>query len=407
MPLTTPAPEIQVTQYASLFSQILALFNRGEFAEIVRKHHAERHAKGFTCWEQFVAMLFCQTAHAKSLREICGGLACCIGKLKHLGMAEAPKKSTLAYANEHRPWEVYQDLFNKLLERCQDAAAAKTGRKRRFRFKNRLLSLDASTIDLCLSLFPWADFKTTKGAVKLHLLLDHEGYLPVFALITEGNVHEVTVARLLKLPVGSIVVMDRGYNDYAIYGSWTAEGVFFVTRLKDDAVYQVVERRQPPQNRNVLADEIIQLTGKGAWEKCPCNLRRVVVWDPIKEEEVVFLTNHLTFGASTIAAIYRDRWQIEVFFKELKQNLKVKTFVGTSPNALKTQIWTALIAMLVLKYLQLKSSLNWSLSNLIALLRWNLFTYRDLWEWINRPYETPPVIPTSSPQLTLSWTAAQ
>jgi hypothetical protein len=258
-----------------------------------------------------------------------------------------------------------------------------------------------------LSLFPWADFKTTKGAVKLHLLLDHEGYLPVFALITEGNVHEVTVARLLKLPVGSIVVMDRGYNDYAIYGSWTAEGVFFVTRLKDDAVYQVVERRQPPQNRNVLTDEIIQLTGKGALDKCPYNLRRVVVWDPIKEEEVVFLTNHLTFGASTIAAIYRDRWQIEVFFKELKQNLKVKTFVGTSPNALQTQIWTALIAMLVLKYLQLKSSLNWSLSNLIALLRWNLFTYRDLWEWINRPYETPPVIPTSSPQLTLSWTAAQ
>jgi len=392
-----------MTQCASLFSQILALFNRNEFADIVHKHRAERHAKGFTCWDQFVAMLFCQTAQAHSLREICGGLSCCLGKVKHLGIKEAPKRSTLAYANEHRPWEVFQDLFLHTLALCQTVAKNK---KRRFRFKNKLLSLDASTIDLSLSLFPWADFKTTKGAVKLHLLLDHDGYLPVYAYITEGKVHEVTIARMLKLPAGSIVVMDRGYNDYSIYGSWTADGIFFVTRLKDGAVYRVVERRQPPQNRNVISDEIIQLTGVGAFEKCPYSLRRVVVWDPVKEEEVVFLTNHLKFGASTIAAIYKDRWQIEIFFKELKQNLKVKTFVGTSPNALKTQIWTALIAMLVLKYLQLKSSINWSLSNLVAMLRWNLFTYRDLLEWINRPYETPPIIPTSLPQLVLSWTAA-
>lgn len=392
-----------MTQTASLFSQILALFNRGDFADIVRKHQAERHAKGFTCWNQFVAMLFCQTAQAHSLREICGGLACCLGKMKHLGMHEAPKRSTLAYANEHRPWEVFQDLFFCMLTRCQTLAATK---KRRFRFKNKLLSLDASTIDLCLNLFPWADFRTTKGAVKLHLLLDHDGYLPVYAHITEGKVHEVTVARMLKLPAGSIGVIDRGYNDYSLYGSWTADGVFFVTRLKEGTVYRVVEQRQSPQNRNVLSDEIIQLTGVGAFEKCPYNLRRVAVWDPVKGEGIVFLTNHLKFGASTIAAIYRDRWQIEIFFKELKQNLKVKTFVGTSPNALKTQIWTALIAMLVLKYLQLKSTLNWSLSNLVAMLRWNLFTYRDLWEWINRPYETPPIIPNSLPQLVLSWTAA-
>lgn len=392
-----------MTQCASLFSQILALFNRNEFADIVHKHRAERHAKGFTCWDQFVSMLFCQTAQAHSLREICGGLACCLGKVKHLGIKEAPKRSTLAYANEHRPWEVFQDLFLCMLGRCQVLAATK---KRRFRFKNKLLSLDATVIDLCLTMFPWADYKTTKGAVKLHLLLDHDGYLPVYAHITEGKVHEVTVARTLKLPVGSIVVKDRGYNDYSLYGSWTADGVFFVTRLKDGAVYRVVERRQPPQNRNVLSDEIIQLTGVGAFEKCPYNLRRVVVWDPVKEEEVVFLTNHLKFGASTIAAIYKDRWQIEIFFKELKQNLRVKTFVGTSPNALKTQIWTALIAMLVLKYLQLRSSLNWSMSNLVAMLRWNLFTYRDLWEWIDRPYETPPIIPNSLPQLVLSWTAA-
>jgi hypothetical protein len=391
-----------MTQCASLFSQILALFNRGDFADIVRKHQADKHSKGFSCWNQFVAMLFCQLAQAHSLREICGGLACCLGKLKHLGLRQAPNKSTLSYANEHRPFEVYQDLFFHLLGRCQTLAASK---KRRFRFKNKLLSLDATVIDLCLTMFPWADFRTTKGAVKLHLLLDHDGYLPVFAHITEGNVHEVTIARMLQLPVGSIVVLDRGFNDYALYGSWTADGVFFVTRMKEGAVYQVIAQRQPPQNRHVLTDEIVQLTGVGVWKKCPFNLRRVVVWDPVKEEEVVFLTNHLKFGASTIAQIYRDRWQIEVFFKALKQNLKVKTFVGTSPNALKTQIWTALIAMLVLKFLQLSSKLGWSLSNLVAMLRWNLFTYRDLWVWINEPYETPPITPIL-PQLAMSWTAS-
>jgi len=391
-----------MSQCASLFSQILSLFPRNVFADIVRKHKADKHSKGFTCWDQFVAMLFCQLAQAKSLREICGGLACCLGKLKHLGVQDAPKKSTLSYANEHRPWEVYQDLFYQLLKLCQAVAATK---KRRFKFKNKLLSLDASVIDLCLTMFPWADFKTTKGAVKLHLLLDHDGYLPTYVLITEGKKADVTIARKLKLPAGSIVVMDRGYNDYALFGSWTADNVFFVTRLKSNAAYKVLEQRVPPQNRNIISDEIIQLTGKDASEKCPYLLRLVIAWDPVKKEEIVFLTNNLKLGASTIAAIYKDRWQIEVFFKELKQNLKVKTFVGTSPNALRTQIWTALIAMLVLKYLQLKSQMKWSLSNLVAMLRWNLFTYRNLWDWIDRPYDTPPHEPLSFKQLVLSWTA--
>jgi len=390
-----------MAQCSSLFSQILALFNRSEFSDIVRKHQADKHSKGFSCWNQFVAMLFCQLAQAHSLREICGGLACCLGKLIHLGMRQAPNKSTLSYANGHRPWEVYQDLFFQLLGRCQQVAA---GKKRRFRFKNKLLSLDATVIDLCLTMFPWADFRTTKGAVKLHLLLDHEGYLPVFAHITEGCVHEVTVARQLQLPTGSIVVIDRGYNDYALYGSWTANNVFFVTRLKQGTAYQVMKQYQPPQNRNIISDEIIRLTGVGADEKCPFPLRRIVIFDPVKGEEVVFLTNHLKFGASTIARIYKERWQIEIFFKTLKQNLKVKSFVGTSPNALKTQIWTALIAMLVLKFLQLSSQRDWSMSNLVAMLRWNLFTYRELWEWIDQPYETPPLIPTF-PQLVFSWTA--
>lgn len=387
---------------ASLFSQILALFPRDVFDKVARKHQADKHSKGFTCWDQFVAMLFCQLAQAKSLREICGGLACCLGKLKHLGVKDAPKRSTLSYANEHRPWEVYQDLFYHLLGRCQAVAATK---KRRFKFKNKLLSLDASVIELCAEMFPWAEYRTTKGAVKLHLLLDHDGFLPTYVLITEGKKADVTVAQELKLPAGSIVVMDRGYIDYSLFGSWTANKVYFVTRLKTNAVYKVLEQWVPPQNRNILSDEIIQLTGEDAEKKCPKPLRKVVAWDPVKEEEITFLTNNLKLGASTIAAIYKERWQIEVFFKELKQNLKVKTFVGTSSNALRTQIWTALIAMLVLKYLQLKSQIAWSLSNLVAMLRWNLFTYRNLWEWIDRPYDTPPHVPLDFSQLTLCWTA--
>lgn len=375
---------------ASMFSQILALFSRGEFADIIRKHQAEKHSKGYTCWNQFVAMLFCQLAQAQSLREICGGLACCLGKLKHLGVHVAPNKSTLSYANCHRPWQVYQDLFNLMLAKCQTVAK---NHQHSFRFKNKLYSLDASVIDLCLSLFEWATFRQTKGAVKLHLLLDHDGYLPVYALITEGSIHEVNVARGLEFPKGSIIVIDRGYNDYDLYGRWTYQGVYFVTRLKTNASYKVIEKREPPKNRNILADEIIEFSGVDALVNCPYLLRRIVVWDVEKEKEIVFLTNHLKFGATTIAKIYKDRWQIETFFKILKQNLKVKTFVGTTPNALKTQIWTALIAILILKYLQLSSKWSWSMSTLVALLRWNLFTYRDLWRWIDDPFDTPPLMP--------------
>jgi len=377
---------------ASLFSQLLAVFNRTGFYHLVAKHGSERYAKGYNSWDHFTAMLFCQLAQAKSLREICGGLACCIGKLQHLGMKDAPNKSTLSYANAHRPWEMFQDLFYDTLDVCKTAVP---GKHKRFRFKNKLLSMDSSTISLCLSLFPWAKFRRTKGAVKLHLLLDHDGYLPTYAYISNGKKHDVTVARRVPLAPGSIVAMDRGYNDYALFGNWTDNGIFFVTRLKDNADYEVIEERTVPMNRNILEDQLIRLAGVKAQKDCPHILRRVVVWDEEEEREIVLLTNHLEFGASTISSIYKDRWQIELFFKALKQNLKVKTFVGTSENALYIQIWTALIAMLLIKYLQFKSKFGWSLSNLVALLRWNLFTYRDLWQWIDQPFDVLPQVPES------------
>jgi len=376
-----------MVRHASLFSQLITLFSRQRFYELVFKHGSERYCKGFTSWDHFVAMLFCQLAQAKSLREICGGLACCIGKLRHLGLKDAPNKSTLSYANAHRPWQLYQDLFYETLELCKRAAP---GKAKKFRFKNKLLSLDSSTIALCLALFPWAKFRRTKGAVKLHLLLDHEGYLPSYAYISNGKKHDVKVARMISLVPGSIITMDRGYNDYKLFAFWCANGIYFVTRLKDNADYIVVAENSVPQNRNILADQLIQFAGYKAQRDCPHILRRIVVWDQENDREIVLLTNHLEFGATTIAAIYKDRWQIEIFFKTLKQNLKIKTFVGTSENALYTQIWTALISVLLIKLLQFKSKFQWSLSNLVAFLRWNLFTYRDLWEWIDSPFDTWP-----------------
>ncbi|NTV34259.1 MAG: IS4 family transposase [Deltaproteobacteria bacterium] len=375
-----------MNRFCSIFSQLLQLFSRIEFQQAVKATKAERHARGFTCWGQFVSMLFCQLGRAHSLREIAGGLRSCEGKLKHLGIT-APAHSTLAYANEHRPWELYQRVFSQLYQRCSQQFAG----KKKFRFKNKLLSLDSSIIDLSVTLFDWAKFRRTKGAIKLHLLLDHDGYLPSFAWITEGKRSDVKVARGLDFDPGTIIVYDRGYNDYALFSQWTAQGVFFVTRMKDNALYEVVGERDVPQNRNILKDELIQLTGSKAEEKCPYPLRRIEVYVPETNEILVFLTNNLDLGATTIAAIYKDRWQIEIFFKIIKQNLKIKTFVGTTANAVKIQIWTALIAILLLRYLQLLSQYRWSLSNLLALLRMNLFTHRDLWSWLNKPFDTPPV----------------
>lgn len=380
-----------MNKFNSIFGQILQIFPHQDFVRAVRETRAEKGVKGFSCWGQFVAMVFCQLGQAHSLREICGGLATCLGKLRHLGIDAAPKRSTLAYANEHRPWQLYQKVFYQLLAKCRVLARG----KKPFRFKNKLFSLDATLIELCVTLFDWAKYRQTKGAIKLHLLLDHEGYLPVFATMTEGNVHEVNIAHALKFPKGSILAIDRGYVDYEQFARWTEAGIFFVTREKDNAAYRVVEKRSVPANRNIIKDQLIEFTGEESIKKCPHTLRRLEVWDEENERIIVLLTNHLTFGATTIASIYKDRWQIEIFFKTIKQNLKIKTFVGTSRNALLTQIWTALIAILVLKYLKFRSTLGWSLSNLVAMLRYNLFTYRDLWTWLDNPFETPPIVPSA------------
>ena len=385
-----------MNQVCSIFSQVLKLFSRGDFEKAVKEHKAERHARGFTSWGQFVAMLFCQLGRAHSLREICGGLACCEGQLKHLGVPVAPKKSTLAYANEHRPWQLYQTVFEHTLGKCQELVSAQGGRKK-FRFKNKLLSLDGSIIDLSVSMFDWAKYRQTKGAIKLHLLLDHDGYLPSFAVVTEGKTSEIKVARTLRFDPGTILAIDRGYIDYDWFRELTQEEVYFVTRMKEKAVYAVKDELSIPRNSNVVKDQIVCFPRLARDGEEAVLFRRVEILDAEKQERVVFLSNLLAFGATTIAAIYKDR---------LKQTLKIKTFVGTSANAVRTQVWTALIAMLVLKYLQLKSQFSWSLSNLAALLRQQLFFYRDLYVWLDDPFQAPPAlagVPDNAQQLPITW----
>jgi hypothetical protein len=359
---------------------------RSIFQEAVVEHKAERHARGFSSWGQMVAMLFCHLGQARSLREICNGLAASEGKLRHLGVPNAPSRSTLAYANEHRPWQLYETVFHGLLSHCEREARG----KKKLRFKNKLVSIDSTSIDLCAEIYDWAQYKRTKGAVKLHLVLDHEGYLPCFAVITDGKTQEVEVGRTLRFDRGTIVAMDRAYVDYRWWRQMIEDGVYFVTRLKQDLKYEVVAEREVPKNTKVRKDLDIRITPYR--QNLELKLRLVTIWDENKQEELTFLTNHLKFGATTIGRIYKERWQIELFFKSLKQLLRVKTFVGTSANALKTQLWTALIAMLLLKYLHLKSTFNWSFSNLVALVRQQLFVYRDLYPWLNDPYQSPPAL---------------
>lgn len=379
-----------MTVSSSIFSQILKAVPRGQFDQLVAKHQSDKGSRGFTSWDHFVGMTFCHLGRAHSLREIEHGLRSAEGKLSHLGIT-APPKSTLAYANRHRSAEFFESLFYALLDNCR---SAQTGRHK-FRFKNPLNSFDSTSVELVSEVFDWAKYNKAKGAIKLHLILDHDGYLPKFAVITDGQQADITVARNFKFDPGTVIVMDRGYIDYAWFRQLNADGVWFVTRLKKNAHFTVVEERKPP--RGVLSDHLVDLVDitlakRGKFE--PIRLRRIEINDPNKKgKTLVFFSNLLHFGATTIAAIYKERWQIELFFKALKQNLKIKTFIGTSFNAIKIQLWTALIAMLLIRFLKLKSQCPVSLSNLVAMLRFHLFAYRELWEWLKAPFsevEPPP-----------------
>lgn len=360
-----------MAHHNTVFSQILKLIPRHEFESLARRHHQGQKLRKMTRWSQFVSLGLAQLAGRASLRDVVSNLKAQAGKLYHMGCGDV-NRSSLARVNEQQPHELYEALFGKLLDRCQALAP-----KHRFRFKNKLYSLDASTIDLCLSVFPWAKFRTTKGAIKLHVGLDHDGYLPTFMQVTDGKVHEVNMARTLNLPKGSIVVFDRGYTDYAWYNHLNENKVYLVTRQKRNACYTVIERHPVARKSGITSDQTIRLTGTKA-EQCPALLRRIGYRDPGTGKHYVFLTNAFHLAANTIAAIYKERWQIELFFKWIKQNLKIKSFLGTSRNAVLTQIWVAMCMYLLLAYLKLMSKLGLGLQQILRLLQLNLFERRDL-----------------------------
>ena len=374
-----------MVQVSSIFGQILRFFPRTIFDAAVHKHQGDKHAKGMKCWGQFIALMFCHLGRGESLREITGGLAASEGKLKHLGLDRAPARSTLAYANEHRPWQIYRTVFEDLVQVCHGEARAQ---HRKFRFQHPLLSLDSTVIPVCLKMFEWAKYTKTKGAVKVHTVLDNRSIMPLYAVVTDGKTADVKVARGLKFEPGTILVMDRGYEDHIWWRKLTADGVYFVTRLKDSTSYAIAEERRKSADPMIVRDEVIVLGSEKDSDE-PMRLRRIEVWLEDKRETMVFVTNQHKLAASTIADIYKDRWQIELFFKTIKQSLRIKSFIGTSENAVQIQIWTALIAIVLLRYLQLRSTWKWSLSNLAALVRYQLFVYRDLWTWINQPFRPP------------------
>ena len=356
----------------TIFSQILKLVPRHEFETLAKQHHSGRSFRTASRWSQFVTLAMAQLAGRISLRDIVENVSAQAHRLYHLGSAKLTR-SNLSRINEDKPYALYEALAGKLLNRCQRMAPG-----HKFRFKNPLYSLDASTIDLCLSVFPWASFRSTKGAIKLHVGLNHDGYLPEFVTITEGKTSDVEMVRTLTFPSGSIVVVDRGYNDYDWYNQLTEKGVFFVTRRKANAQYRVINRQPVLKNKGMTSDQTIRLTSIQAAKKCPSRLRRVGYRDIDTGKHYIFLTNNFKLSARSIADIYKARWHVELFFKWIKQNLKIKSFIGTSKNAVMTQIWIAMCVYLLLAFIKFQSKMNKTMQQILRLLQLNLFEKRDL-----------------------------
>jgi putative transposase len=361
-----------MAHHNTVFSQILKLVPRHEFETLAKAHHKGRSFRTASRWSQFVCLSMAQLTGRNSLRDMIENISAQAHRLYHLGSAKL-SRSNLSRINEDKPYTLYEALFSKLLKRCQGHVP-----QHQFTFKNALYSLDASTIDLCLSMFPWAKFRSTKGAVKLHVGLNHRGYLPEFVTITEGNVADITIGRILEFPKESIVVMDRGYNDHLWYKRLTQKGIFFVTRLKRPEKYRVMERHDVDKSTGLTSDQTIRFVSKDKPYKCPIPLRRIGYRDADTGKHYVFLTNNFDLPAKTVADIYKSRWQVELFFKWIKQNLKIKSFIGTSKNAVMTQIWIALCMYLLLAFLKFQSKLKKSMQQILRLLQLNLFEKRDL-----------------------------
>jgi len=370
----------------TLFSQIVSKLDRLNFSKLVKEKQTDKHEKGYNSWSHLVSMLFCQFAKSQSVRDISNGLRSATGNLNHLGIEKAPSKSTISYQNKNRNWELFRDYYYQLLGSLGQQAGFKQAK---FRIKTKIFFLDATTISLCLSIFDWAKYKTAKGAVKIHTLLDFDGNLPSYVNITEGKTADNKGAYEIPLLKGSVIVADRFYNDFYLLNVWDSKGVYFVVRHKENIQYRVIKENELPKNRHqhILKDEIIQFKSKSSKEKYPKRLRRVAVWDDVNEQVIELITNQMTWTANTIGELYKSRWNVEIFFRDIKQLLHIKSFIGTSLNAVMIQIWTALITILILKALRAMAKYNWNLSNLVSFIRLNLFVKINLQQWIDRPFE--------------------
>ena len=370
----------------TLFSQIISKLDRLKFSRLVKIKETDKHQKGYNSWTHLVAMLFCQFAKSQSVRDISNGLRSATGNLNHLGIQKAPSKSSISYQNKHRSWELFREYYYQLLGSIGQQAGFK---QVKFRIKSKIFLLDATTISLCLSLFDWAKYKTAKGAVKMHTLLDFDGNLPAYVNITDGKTTDNKGAYDIPLLKGSVIVADRFYNDFSLLNIWDSNGVYFVIRHKENIQYKVIKENELPDNKHqhILKDEIIELKNKSSKEKYPKKIRRVAIWDEINNQVIELITNQTTWTANTIGELYKSRWDVEIFFRDIKQLLHIKSFIGTSQNAVMIQIWTALITILILKALKAMAKFNWHLSNLVAFIRLNLFVKINLQQWIDKPFE--------------------
>jgi len=370
----------------TLFSQIIKKIDRSVFKKIVKEKNTDKGCKGFDSWTHLVSMLFCHFAKSTSVRDISNGLRSATGNLNHLGVSRAPSKSSVSYQNKRRDSDLFRDLYYSLLQNLGQQAALK---RVKLKIKVPVYLLDSTVVSLCLSVFDWATFRAKKGAVKMHTLLDYDGKLPVYVNITEGSVGDNKGAYQIPLEKGSVIVADRYYNDFPMLNVWDSKGVFFVIRHKDNLSYSSLKERDLPDHaaQHVLKDEEIELLNSQSKKKYPGKLRRVVVWDEENKQTIELITNNFKWAAQTIGELYKSRWQIEVFFRDIKQLLHIKTFVGTTKNAVMIQIWTALITILLLKVMKATAKYGWHLSNLVAFIRLNIFVKIDLQKWLDKPFE--------------------
>lgn len=371
----------------TLLGQIIQLLPRDSFKKLVHTHQSNKHSKGLSSWDHLVSMIFSHLASANSVRDISNGLRSAAGNRSHLGMSGSPSKSSVSYLNKHRSWELFRDYYFEVVEHLQVKGMPK--RRALRNIKRKVFLMDASVIPLCLSLFDWAAYRKRKGGVKLHTILDYDGLLPVFCHVTEAKTHEVTIAREFSYPKGSVLVFDRGYYDFTWFKDLGESKVFFVTRIKSNLDYRIAQEREIryKDKEAVLGDYMIDIHNPKAKKAGLGQLRMVRYYDIEQEREFEFLTNNFIWTATDIALAYKERWKIEVFFKFIKQNLNLKSFIGTSPNAVMIQIWTALISFVLLQYLKAKAAYKWHLSNLVTFIRLASLVKIDLMEWINNPFE--------------------